>query len=216
MANGKIRFGKQSGGELALVFPDGTTNTEVTFPESGVLATEQYVYDSAVKLTGDQTIEDVKTFTSSPIVPTPTTDFQVATKKYVDDNAETPWIANDTRAKTALNASGTAPIYACRAWVNFNGTGTVAIRASGNVSSITDNGTGDYTVNFITAIIDAKYGLSLGYMSYSPTTIPYWLALKGDISTGATLKTTIQLRVIYAGTGGISADVNEADITIFR
>jgi hypothetical protein len=51
----------------------------------------------------------------------------------------------------ALNASGSAPIYACRAWVNFNGTGTVAIRASGNVSSITDNGTGilDYTVNFM-------------------------------------------------------------------
>jgi hypothetical protein len=45
----------------------------------------------------------------------------------------------------------------CRAWVNFNGTGTVAIRASGNVSSITDNGTGDYTVNFTTAMVDANY-----------------------------------------------------------
>jgi len=53
--------------------------------------------------------------------------------------------------------SGTAPIYACRAWVNFNGTGTVAIRASGNVSSITDNGTGQYTVNFTTALPDANY-----------------------------------------------------------
>jgi hypothetical protein len=50
--------------------------------------------------------------------------------------------------KPALNASGDAPIYACRAWVDFNGTGTVSIRASGNVSSITDNGTGDYTINF--------------------------------------------------------------------
>lgn len=56
-----------------------------------------------------------------------------------------------------LNASGSAPIYACRAWVNFNGTGTVAIRASGNVSSITDNGTGDYTINFTTAMPDANY-----------------------------------------------------------
>jgi hypothetical protein len=53
--------------------------------------------------------------------------------------------------------SGTAPIYPCRAWVNFNGTGTVAIRASGNVSSITDNATGDYTVNFTTALSDANY-----------------------------------------------------------
>jgi hypothetical protein len=58
-----------------------------------------------------------------------------------------------------LNASGTAPIFACRAWVNFNGTGTVAIRASGNVSSITDNGVGDYTVNFTTAMQDANYSI---------------------------------------------------------
>ena len=54
----------------------------------------------------------------------------------------------------ALNATGSAPIYACRAWVNFNGTGTVAIRASGNVSSVTDNGVGNYTVNFTTAMPD--------------------------------------------------------------
>jgi hypothetical protein len=44
-----------------------------------------------------------------------------------------------------------------RAWVNFNGTGTVSIRASKNVSSITDNGVGDYTVNFTTAMPDTSY-----------------------------------------------------------
>jgi hypothetical protein len=49
--------------------------------------------------------------------------------------------------------------YSCRAWVNFNGTGTVAIRGSGNVTSITDNGTGDYTVNFTTAMTDANYSV---------------------------------------------------------
>lgn len=73
--------------------------------------------------------------------------------------SEITWTVNDTRAKTALNASGTAPIYACRAWVNFNGTGTVAIRASGNVSSITDSGTGTYTVNFTTNMPDANYSV---------------------------------------------------------
>ncbi len=51
--------------------------------------------------------------------------------------------------------------YKCRAWVNFNGTGTVAIRASGNVSSITDNGVGDYTVNFTTAMLDDNYSVSI-------------------------------------------------------
>jgi len=50
-----------------------------------------------------------------------------------------------------------AVAYGCRAWVNFNGTGTVAIRASGNVSSITDNGTGRYTVNLTTAMPDVNY-----------------------------------------------------------
>jgi hypothetical protein len=64
------------------------------------------------------------------------------------------------RITSALNASGSAPIYAARAWVNFNGTGTVAIRASGNVTSITDNGTGNYTVNFTTAMPSADYSVA--------------------------------------------------------
>jgi hypothetical protein len=51
--------------------------------------------------------------------------------------------------------------YGCRAWVNFNGTGTPAIRASGNVTSITDNGTGIYTVNFTNAMPDANYCTSV-------------------------------------------------------
>jgi hypothetical protein len=68
--------------------------------------------------------------------------------------------ANSQEIKDALNATGSAPIYACRAWVNFNGTGTVAIRASGNVSSITDSGTGNYTVNFTTAMPDVNYSFN--------------------------------------------------------
>ena len=70
------------------------------------------------------------------------------------------FVPYDSRVKTSLNAGGQAPIYACRAWVNFNGTGTVAIRASGNVSSITDNGVGNYTANFTTAMEDANYSFS--------------------------------------------------------
>jgi hypothetical protein len=52
--------------------------------------------------------------------------------------------------------------YGCRAWVNFNGGGTASIRASGNVSSITDGGTGDYTVNFSTSMPNANYSACLG------------------------------------------------------
>lgn len=71
----------------------------------------------------------------------------VATQAYAD--AVTP---------AALStASGSAPSYSARAWVNFDGSGTVAIRESGNVSSITDNGTGEYTVNFTTNMPDTSY-----------------------------------------------------------
>ena len=67
-------------------------------------------------------------------------------------------VANSSLVKTALNATGTAPIYACRAWTCFNGTSaTITPLAGGNVQSITDNGTGDYTVNFTTAMPDANY-----------------------------------------------------------
>jgi hypothetical protein len=54
-----------------------------------------------------------------------------------------------------------AVAYGCRAWVNFNGTGTVAIRASGNVSSITDNNTGLFTVNYTNAMPDVNYAVSI-------------------------------------------------------
>lgn len=64
----------------------------------------------------------------------------------------------EAQVKTATNASGSAPIYSCRAWCNFNGTTTPpTIRASGNVSSVTRNSTGEYTVNFATAMPDANY-----------------------------------------------------------
>jgi hypothetical protein len=65
----------------------------------------------------------------------------------------------DSSANFKFNSGygSVATAYGCRAWVNFDGTGTPAIRASGNVSSITDNGTGDYTVNFTTAMPDVNY-----------------------------------------------------------
>ena len=71
------------------------------------------------------------------------------------DSTGTIATAESTLAQ--FSASGSAPVFAARAWVNFNGTGTVAIRASGNVSSITDNGTGQYAANFTTALSDTNY-----------------------------------------------------------
>ena len=65
--------------------------------------------------------------------------------------------ANHAGIKAALNASGSASVYACRAWIRFNGTGTVSILGSGNVSSLTDLGTGNYRVNFTNAMPDANF-----------------------------------------------------------
>jgi hypothetical protein len=62
------------------------------------------------------------------------------------------------RLREGLNATGSAPIYACRAWVNFNGTNGI-IQDGGNVSSVTRHGTGDYTVNFATAMPNAGYSV---------------------------------------------------------
>ena len=71
------------------------------------------------------------------------------------------------KADTLSNLGGTQEVPvdtvvqgSAKAWVNFNGTGTVAIRAAFNVSSITDNGTGDYTANFTAAMSDANYSVS--------------------------------------------------------
>ena len=79
-------------------------------------------------------------------------------------------VAQDTRifgplqiSGATLEPTGTAPLYAARAWVNFNGTGTVAIRASGNVSSVTDNGVGNYTINFTTDMEDANYSAVISH-----------------------------------------------------
>lgn len=65
--------------------------------------------------------------------------------------------SNSSSPPTFQNTSGTEIGRLCRAFVNFNGTGTVAINSQYNVSSITDNGVGDYTVNFTNALADANY-----------------------------------------------------------
>jgi len=81
-----------------------------------------------------------------------------------------------------------------KAWVNFNGTGTVAIRRAFNVSSITDNGTGDYTVNFTNAMSDASYAVA-GSLDYRTC------FMTGDDSTP---RTTTTVRLKNSGFSGSS------------
>jgi hypothetical protein len=80
-----------------------------------------------------------------------------------DENAAANRLLVDTSGNLLFNSGygSAATAYGCRAWISFNGTGTPAIRGSGNISSITDNGTGDYTLNFSTAMPDANYAVNL-------------------------------------------------------
>jgi hypothetical protein len=101
-----------------------------------------------------------------------------------------------------------ATAFGCRAWVNFNGTGTVAIRGSGNVSSITDNNTGDYTVNFTSAMPDANYSASV---TAQETTAAGGVNRFGSIDT--TAAGNVRVFVSYAGT---LFDAEGVNVAVFR
>lgn len=110
---------------------------------------------------------------------------------------------------TVQDSAGTQIGTFCRAWVNINGTGTVAIRASFNVTSITDNGTGDYTVNFTNALPDANYSF-VGTSSHSIGTTT--LVVESDTTT----PTTTAVRLYVMNGGGAAQDRNFVNIAIFR
>jgi hypothetical protein len=104
-----------------------------------------------------------------------------------------------------------ATAYGCRAWVNFNGEGTVAIRASGNVSSITDNGTGDYTVNFTTAMPDANYAITgIGQEDNSSVN----RVVVGPVN-GAQSTTSTRIKTINGGTGS-TLNFLHVHVAVFR
>jgi hypothetical protein len=108
------------------------------------------------------------------------------------------------------NSGGTQNGTLCRAWVNFNGTGTVAIRGNFNVSSITDNGTGLYTVNFTNAMTDANY---------SAVSNAGGASLGDGIQGGSRISTfttgSVSLGLANAG-GTLFIDANNVSASIFR
>ena len=128
---------------------------------------------------------------------------------------DTQTLTNKTLTTPNINSaqfatvSGTAPIYPCRAWVNFDGTGTPAIRASANVTSLTDNGTGDYTVNLTTAMPDANYAIcgNVGNTTNSD---------KVMIPTNLATPTTSAFRISSQTYLGVNNDNNYIWAAIFR
>ena len=117
------------------------------------------------------------------------------------------------KVDTIKNTSN-VEVFTAKAWVNFDGT-TAGIRGSGNVSSIVDNGTGDYTVNFTTAMPDANFtAVSSGQLDSGAN------AANGNIITGAyrsaTSHTTTSYRTSTVNSGGTLKDPVSYEIAIFR
>jgi hypothetical protein len=100
-----------------------------------------------------------------------------------------------------------------KAWVNFNGTGTPAIRSSFNVSSITDNGTGDYTINFTTAMPNANYAVA-GAAAYAAGGDATSLMRVVSINS-ATAPTTSALRINVTFANSSLQDVDIVCATVF-
>jgi hypothetical protein len=102
-----------------------------------------------------------------------------------------------------------------KAWVNFNGTGAVAIRASYNVSSITDNGTGDYTVNFTTAMVDADYAATFGTVRNDAAVRGgNFVCLHRDQAGGGTLPASGSLRITTPEAASSAFDAANVDMPI--
>lgn len=176
---------------------DNTTN----------IATTSFVYEG---LADKLNISDVGTYLPDA---TETTKGKVelATNAEVQAGTDTVRAVTPAGMKAGLNASGTAPIYACRAWVNFNGTGAVAIRASGNVTSITDNGIGDYTVNFTTAMPDTNYSTG-GLANWDGLNRG---SLVGLNQTRTKTGSSVHINIMQSA-GYVLMDVSEINVTVHR
>lgn len=115
------------------------------------------------------------------------------------------------RVNTLEDSSGVQR-YLARAWVYFDGTGTVSIRGSGNVSSITDNGAGDYTVNFASAMPDANYAPVVN-IGFGGTTATKNFYLFGSPANGVRVAPTtsgFRFGTAQSGTSG----TDNADLTV--
>jgi hypothetical protein len=163
---------------LAKLILNGSTSGSVTLESPAVSGTTTLTLPTTsgtvVVTSGAQTIEFADGSASTPSITnsgdTNTGIFFSAADTIDFAEGGTAVGQFDSSANFKFNSGygSVATAYGCRAWVNFNGTSTVSIRASGNVTSITDNGTGDYTVNFTNAMPDANYSVS-GSVKYPPS-----------------------------------------------
>ena len=141
------------------------------------------------------------TFTGVPTAPTAaaaTNTTQIATTAYTR-----------TAIPNVFNASGVAPMFACRAWINFNGTGGTVILANGNVSSIADHAVGDYTINFTIKMLEANYCIT-------GSTQRGTSGGAGDFGVRNNSITRESVGVVTADGTGVLEDASTVSVAIFR
>ena len=115
------------------------------------------------------------------------------------------------------DSTGTEMGQLCRAWVNFNGVTTTTVRAAFNVSSVTRNATGDYTVNFTTALADANYAYTVGSVGFAAGQTGIITSLYGSVTGGASAKNSTGCRVTcQLGNNNTAVDTAEVNVAIFR
>jgi hypothetical protein len=194
---------------------DGVTATtaEINYVDGVTSAIQTQLNGKFTQRTITGTADQIAVTDGDGVSGNPTIAAVVASQAEAEAGTDTTKLMTPQRVAQAipakLNATGSAPIYACRAWVNFSGIGTVTIRASGNVSSITDNGTGDYTVNFTTAMPDRNYGVSVCSSSDSLTSMSNFV----EGSEAVLLTTSVR---IATTDGGTKRDRSFVSAQIFR
>lgn len=152
----------------------------------------------------------------------PSSDYNGGVALYVSNTGASPAsVVTSLTKAAAINSSSVfqfnsgygsvANAYGCRAWIRFNGTGVIAINGSANVSSVTDGGTGNYTVNFSTSMPDANYSTTMGAVSGSNGTWIVYMTLNSQTASGANL-----VSVPSAGGGGGPVDHSLVCAAMFR
>ena len=125
-------------------------------------------------------------------------------------------LATTADTPTALStASGSAPSYSARAWINFTGTGTIGIVASANVASITDIGTGTYTVNFTTAMLDANYSTQVT-TTWAAGVTEHVTGLVYNDAPYAQAAGSVTVKTYNFSNAGASVDSNVVMVAVFR
>jgi len=134
--------------------------------------------------------------------------YETDTGKTKIGDGSTAWtsLTYSTNGDISLKPTGTTD-QLCKAWVNFDGTGTPSINESYNVTSITDNDTGDYTINFTSALNNANYAVAATVGSYTTS--------NSNRSVAVFSQTTAGVRISVQTTAGAGEDATIVNVIIF-